>query len=297
MADLGVALGRAADVVRAHLAPTPLVRARSLDALLKLESLQQTGAYKVRGALSALSAAVARGDCRPVVAASAGNHSAGLAWAARALGLTAVAVVPVHAPENKVERTRRLGARVLRFGDTYEAAERRARQLAHRNGWRFLHAFDDPDIIAGQATVGLELRAAEPDVVVVPVGGGGLAAGVALAFAETRTRVIGVRVREAERMASIADGVRVRQLGIRTRALLQRHLDGWVEVSEAEVRRAMRRLYRDEGWIAEGAGAVAVAGLERVEACHRVAVVTGGNVDAALFRAVVGEPELRAQGA
>ena len=274
--------------VSRHLRPTPLVRSRWAGASLKLESHQQTGAYKVRGALVALRAQLARGDRRTVVAASAGNHAAGLAWAARALGLDAVAVVPEDAPAAKIARTRALGARVLRHGDSFAAAFAHATVLARTEGWRFLHPFDDPDVIAGQSTVGRELWGHAPDVVLVPVGGGGLAAGVALAFAGTGTRVLGVRVRAHERMGSVADGVRVARLGIRNAAVLDAHLDGMLHVSEAEVHAAMRALYHQDGLIVEGAGAVAVAGLRQAPGGRRVAVVSGGNVDPAVFGAVVG---------
>ncbi|TNE88119.1 MAG: pyridoxal-phosphate dependent enzyme [Deltaproteobacteria bacterium] len=286
MAHVRLDLGCAYRAVRRHLAPTPLVRSSWAGASLKLECLQQTGAYKVRGALAALTAQVERGDHRPVIAASAGNHAAGMAWAARALGLDATAVVPEDAPATKVARTEALGARVIRHGDSFEAAAAHARTLAAQRGWRLLHPFDDPDIVAGQCTVGVELWPHAPDVVVVPVGGGGLAAGVAIAFAGRGTRVVGVRVRRSERMTSIADGVRVQHLGDLNARLLHRHLDELITVSDAEVRSAMRRLYVEDGLITEGAGAVAVAGLARVHGSRRVAVVSGGNIDLSLFRAV-----------
>ena len=288
MADPSVVrLAQARAVVSAHLRPTPLVRAPRLGASLKLESQQETGAYKVRGALVALHAQVARGDHRTVVAASAGNHAAGMAWAARTLGLSAVAVVPMDAPASKVARTEGLGARVVRHGQTFAEAAQHAQYLSRRHDWRFLHPFDDLDIIAGQSTVGQELIPHTPDVVLVPVGGGGLAAGVALAFAGTHTRVLGVRVRSSERMTSVADGVRVGQLGARNQAILSDHLAGMLTVSESEVHVAMRRLYRDEGLVVEGAGAVAVAALPQAPGHRRVAIVSGGNVDPSVFRTVV----------
>lgn len=279
-------LAAAQVAVRARLGPTPLVRSHWAGASLKLESLQQTGAYKVRGALAALTAQVARGDVRPVVCASAGNHAAGMAWAARALGLRAVAVVPREAPEAKVARTRGLGAEVIRQGASFEAAAAWARDLARARGYRFLHPFDDPDVIAGQATVGAELLAHAPDVVMVPVGGGGLAAGVCLALAPRGVRVVGVRVCDADRMHSVADGVRVEVLGERTAAILDRYLHDLVTVTDTEVREAMRRLYVEDGLVVEGAGAVATAGLGRVSGRRRVAVVSGGNVDARVFRGI-----------
>lgn len=288
MAHVGLNLERAEAVVRQHLRPTPLVRSSALGVSLKLECLQQTGAYKVRGALHALHRQVASGDLRTVVAASAGNHAAGVAWAARAVGLRAVTVVPMDAPLSKIRRTEALGATVVRRGATFAEAKRHALELARRDDARFLHAYDDWDIIQGQATVGMELRAHRPDVVLVPVGGGGLASGVCLAFAGTDTQVVGVRVGMEQRMASIADGTRVATLGQRTEAVLREHLAGWVTVTDGEVREAMRRLYVTEGWVEEGAGALAVAAASRVSGAKVVAVVSGGNVDAATFRGVIG---------
>ena len=276
--------------VSSHLRPTPLVRSCWAGASLKLECEQETGAYKVRGALVALQARLQRpGAPRTVVTASAGNHAAGLAWAGRALGVSVVAVVPEGAPAAKVARTRALGARVLVAGQDFAAASACAVSLARTQGWHFVHPFDDPHIIAGQSSVGRELLAHAPDTVVVPVGGGGLASGVCLAFAGTATRVVGVQVRDGDRMDSVADGVRVKRLGRRTAEVLRRHLHGWVTVTEEEVRTAMRRLYEEDGVVAEGAGAVAVAGLPQVSGGRRtVAVVSGGNVDPAVFRSVVG---------
>lgn len=285
---MDLALQAARQVVTQHLRPTPLVRSRWAGASLKLECVQRTGAYKVRGALAALSAAVRRGDRRPVVAASAGNHAAGMAWAARTLGLGATAVVPLDAPQSKIDRTEALGAEVIRYGRSFEDALHHAKELARTRGWRFLHAFDDLEVMAGQATVGSELWSHAPDVVLVPVGGGGLASGVALAFAGTATRVIGVRVCDQDRMTSVADGVRVSTLGALTSAVLERHLHQLVWVTDVEVQLAMRGLYLHDGLVVEGAGAVSVAGLAKVHGVRKVAVVSGGNVDRGVFRGVVG---------
>ena len=287
MADPLVDLEAARSAVYAHLAPTPLVRARGMDACLKLECVQKTGAYKVRGALAALSAQCARGDYRPVVAASAGNHAAGMAWAARALGLSATAVVPQDAPETKVAQTRSLGATVLRHGSSFEHARSYAQRLARQLHARLLAPFDDLDIIAGQATVGHELLAHAPDVVVVPVGGGGLASGICLAMAHTQTRVVGVRVRAAERMNSIADGTRVAALGEHTRSILHHYLHDLIEVSEQQVREAMARLYIQHGLVTEGAGALSYAALDEVRGHRRVAVVSGRNIDSGRFADVM----------
>lgn len=272
---------------------TPLVPATGFPGWLKLESMQITGAYKVRGALNAMLRQVARGDRRPVIAASAGNHAAGVAYAARLVGLDAITVVPLAAPLTKIQRTQRLGARVIQFGDTFEAAYREARRLAQSEHWRFLHAFDDPDIIAGQGTIAHELLAHEPDVVLVPIGGGGLASGMGLALAARGVRVVGVQVAGVDAMAralrgeqaefrpadTIADGVRVSAPGRLTRRICESVLDDIVTVSEEAVRDAMLRLAVDDCVVAEGAGALAAAALAMVPGRRKVAVVSGGNVD------------------
>src|SRR5437868_1752188 len=152
----GELLAAAAARVRGVLPETPLLRSERLGSWLKLESLQITGAYKVRGALNALASQVERGDHRPIFAASAGNHGLGVAWSARRLGLTATIVVPDDAPQTKVAGCQALGARVIRAGDGFESCVARARTLAHASGGRFLHAFDDAEVIAGQSTVAAE---------------------------------------------------------------------------------------------------------------------------------------------
>jgi len=255
--------------------------------------MQHTGAYKVRGALNALLCQAARGDRRPVVAASAGNHAAGVAYAARVVGLEAVTVVPCSAPVTKIQRTQSLGARVICNGATFEDAYAEARRLSHVEGWRFLHAFDDPDIIAGQGTIAHELLAHEPDVVLVPVGGGGLAAGVGLALAARGVRVIGVQVAGVDAMSralrgtlggfvpaeTMADGVRVSAPGALTTRICRRVLDDLITVSEGDVREAMLRLAVEDRVVAEGAGALAAAALTMVPGERKIAVVSGGNVD------------------
>jgi threonine dehydratase len=260
--------------VRRFLRPTPVVYSEPRGAFLKLENLQVTGSYKVRGALNAIAAHPQ--DRRPVVAASAGNHAKGVAWAARRFGLQACVVVPENAPKTKVDGAAALGARVVRRGETFEEAFAEALRLGRENGWRFLHAFDDPDVIAGQATVGAELADAEADTVLVPIGGGGLAVGVALAL-RGKKRVFGVRMAGPNR---VADGVRVKALGRLTRPLLAELLDGIILVTEDEVRRAMQGLLGEDRIVVEGAGALAPAALPKVDGV-KVAIVSGGNVDLA----------------
>jgi threonine dehydratase len=278
--------------IGAMFAPTPLVRS-DRGAWLKLENLQVTGAYKVRGAFNALAAQVERGDRRPVFAASAGNHGLGVAWAARHFGLDATILVPAGAPRSKVGGCQRLGARVIEEGSTFDSCAAAALALAERRGGRFLHAFDDPEVIAGQATVALELLRVRPEVVVVPIGGGGLLAGMGSVLRRAGVRVVGVQVAGAEtfRQAlagepltpaarTLADGLRVATPGQLTRRIGARVLDQIVVVAEDELAATVASLAVDDKIVAEGAGAASVAALGRIAGTRRIAVVSGGNIDA-----------------
>ncbi|MGY0505030.1 threonine dehydratase [Luteimonas sp. e5] len=280
--------------LRRYLEPTPLHHAERFGCWLKLENLQRTGSYKVRGALNALLAARERGDDRPVIAASAGNHAQGLAWAGYRLGQPVITVMPDSAPETKVAGVAHWGATVRQHGNSYDEAKAFAAELAAKHGFRLLSAFDDPDVIAGQGTVGLELSAFAPHVVLVPIGGGGLAAGMILALKAQGVRIVGAQVEGVDAMARIlrgeapspepaltlADGTRVREPGLLTRRLLRDALDDVVIVREAELKETMVRLIMEEHLIAEGAGALALAAGRRVASRRKVAVVSGGNIDA-----------------
>src|SRR5580765_4033983 len=184
--------------LRRHLDPTPLHYAERFGCWLKLENLQRTGSYKVRGAMNALLAARERGDHRPTIAASAGNHAQGLAWAAYRLGMPAITVMPRNAPQTKIAGVAHWGAAVRLHGDSYDEAKAFAAELAAQHDYRLLSAFDDPDVIAGQGTVGLELASLMPDVVLVPIGGGGLAAGMVLALKSQGVKIIGAQVEHVD---------------------------------------------------------------------------------------------------
>ncbi|MFC5576692.1 threonine dehydratase [Lysobacter niabensis] len=310
------ALVSAADVLaaqarlRRYLNPTPLHYAERFGCWLKLENLQRTGSYKVRGAMNALLAARERGDTRPTIAASAGNHAQGLAWAAYRLGMQAITVMPRNAPQTKIAGVAHWGATVRLHGDSYDEAKAFAAGLAAQHDYRLLPAFDDADVIAGQGTVGLELAALMPDVVLVPIGGGGLAAGVALALKSTclsgtrasrRIRIIGAQVENVDAMAralrgdfavrepatTLADGVRVKQPGALTQHVLRELLDDVVIVREAELRETLVRLALEEHVIAEGAGALALAAGRRVAGRRKCAVVSGGNLDAGVLASLL----------
>ena len=294
--------------LRRYLPPTPLHHAERFGCWLKLENLQRTGSYKVRGALNALLAARERGDDRPVIAASAGNHAQGLAWAAYRLNVPAIAVMPHGAPQTKIAGVSHWGATVRLHGDTFDEARAFALQLAERNGYRFLSAFDDPDVIAGQGTVGLEIASLAPDVVLVPIGGGGLAAGVALALKAQGVRIVGAQVEHVDAMAralrneppgappvaTLADGVRVKEPGLLTRRILSELIDDIVIVREAELRETLVRLALEEHLIAEGAGALALAAGRRVAGKRKCAVVSGGNIDAMVLAGLLSDVRTRA---
>ena len=302
--EVGVAEVLAAQSrLRRYLPVTPMHRAERFGVMLKLENLQRTGSYKVRGALNAMLAARERGDQRPVICASAGNHAQGVAWAAYRLGVQAITVMPHGAPENKIAGVAHWGATVRQHGDSYDEAYAFARQLAEQNDYRFLSAFDDPDVIAGQGTIGIEIAPHAPDVVIVPIGGGGLASGVALALKAQGVRVVGAQVEGVDSMAraiqgdttpldparTLADGVRVKVPGFLTRRLCARLLDDVVIVREAELRETLVRLALEENLIAEGAGALALAAGRRVAGKRKCAVVSGGNIDAATLATLLSE--------
>jgi len=291
--------------LRRYLDPTPLHYAERFGCWLKLENLQRTGSYKVRGALNALLAARERGDTRQVITASAGNHAQGLAWAAYRLGLPVITVMPNNAPKTKIAGVSHWGATVRLHGDTYDEARHFAEDLAQRNGFRLLSAFDDPDIIAGQGTVGLEIAAhMSPDIVLVPIGGGGLASGIALALKSQGVKLIGAQVEGVDAMTralkqgrddsiepvpTLADGVKVKVPGQLTERILRALIDDIVIVREAELRETLVRLALEEHIIAEGAGALALAAGKRVPGRRKCAIVSGGNLDAGVLARLLSE--------
>jgi len=277
---------------------------------VKLENLQMTGSFKERGAANVLLMLDDAERRRGVVTASAGNHGLAVAFHAARLGIGAVIVMPEWAPLTKVVAARRHGAEVLLHGDNYDAAYARACEIEAERGLVFIHPFDDPRVIAGQGTVGLELceQVPELEAVVVPVGGGGLAGGIGVALKSLRpeARLIGVQTEEVPGMRAaldagervtvpgaptIADGIAVRRVGEHTLALARRYLDGVVTVSEEEIANAILLLLEIEKTVVEGAGAVALAALvnKRVSLEGRsvVLLLGGGNIDVNLIARII----------
>lgn len=299
---------RAQDVIRQHVYHTPLLPSRTLSAMtgatvyLKAENLQRAGSYKVRGATYKLSRLTPEERERGVIAASAGNHAQGVAIAARTIGVSCVIVMPATAPLAKVTATESYGAEVILAGATYNDAYERAREIQAETGATYIHAFDDPDVIAGQGTVGLEILADLPDVeaIVAPIGGGGLIAGIATAVKAVRpdVRIIGVeaagaagmrasldagRLVKLEAVSTVADGIAVKAPGDRTLAITRELVDNVVTVEDDDIIRTVLLLMERCKMVVEGAGAAGVAamlaGTVSLPGMKTAVVLSGGNID------------------
>jgi threonine dehydratase len=267
------------------------------EVLLKAENLQRTGAFKVRGAVNKLATLTDDERKAGVVAASAGNHGQAVAWAAREVGVEATIFMPEETPMAKVDATRNYGGRTELTGEGFEEALSAAYGHAEQTGATFVHAFEDPQVIAGQGTIGLELadQVRELETVVVPVGGGGLASGVALALKSVRpeTKLVGVQADACAPFAgsdqlgfTIAEGIMVKKPGELTSSILADQLDAIVTVTDEEISQAIVLLLERAKLAVEGAGAASVAALlsGKVDGTGpAVAILSGGNIDPTLL--------------
>jgi threonine dehydratase len=259
---------------------------------LKAENLQRTGAFKVRGAVNRIATLAPEQREAGVVAASAGNHGQAVAWAAREAGIPARIYVPEDAPMAKVEACRTYGSELIMEGESVEATLAAAQADVDGSGATFVHPFEDPVVIAGQGTIGLELAEQVPDAgtVVIPVGGGGLASGIALALRATRPDVHIVGVQAGKAGYTIADGVFVKHPGELTMSILDDVLDELVDVDDETISEAIVLLLERAKLVVEGAGAVGVAALlsGKVAGSGPVAIVlSGGNIDPTLLISVM----------
>jgi len=311
--DVEAARERIADQVVATPCKESLVFGDLLAARLffKFENLQRTGSFKDRGALNRM-LQLSEDECRRgVVTASAGNHAQAVAYHAAQLGIPSTVVMPETTPTIKVENTRRHGARILQEGLTLDDALVTARRLEAAEELVLVHAYDDPEIVAGQGTVGLELAEQLPnlDTVVVPIGGGGLISGIAIALRALRptVRIVGVEAAAApsaraslargepvliESHETIADGIAVKRVGDVTFPLIQSLVDEVVEVEENEIASAVLLLLERQKTVVEGAGAVTLAALlsHRIDVRPDesvVAVLTGGNIDVNMISRII----------
>jgi threonine dehydratase len=315
-----------AELERAHrlsaetVVRTPLLTAGSLSArfggplVLKAENLQRTGSFKIRGALNKLRSA---GAAKGVVAGSAGNHAQSLAYAARAFELPCEIFMPVDAAVAKLAAVRAFGASVHQLGDSVDACVELARARAEEEGLLFVHPFDDLDVIAGQAGVGIEIAEDRPDIgtVVVPIGGGGLISGVAAALRQRipEVRIVGVQVERcapfprsistgtpvsAPSAVTIADGIAVKRPGEITLPLVRELVDDLVTVSESAVAESVALLLERSKLVVEGAGAASLAAVitDQVELdpdLPTVVILSGGNVDIGLLATITAREETR----
>ncbi|HBI63984.1 MAG TPA: threonine ammonia-lyase [Clostridiales bacterium] len=286
------------------------------EVYLKCENQQKTGSFKVRGAYNKIMKLYERGGLTSVIASSAGNHAQGVAFAAHSIGIPATICMPRSTPIAKVSATKGYGANVVLSGSCYDDAYAKAMEIVEETGATFIHPFDDPMVIAGQGTIGLEIMDEMPDTdtIVVPVGGGGLAAGVAAAvkMLHPSVRVIGVQAAGAAGMKAsleaghvvslpsaktIADGIAVKQPGELTFELCRKYLDEVVTVDDDEIAQAILFLMEKGKMVAEGAGAAPVAAImnRKLDCRGKIAaVISGGNIDVTMISRIIEKGLLRA---
>ena len=309
LADVEAARAKIRGVIR----QTPLRRSETLSRMagfpiyVKMENQQKTGSFKLRGAVNRILGRV--GD-RGVIAASAGNHAQGVAYAAQRAGVPAVIVMPKGASITKADATRNYGARVIQEGDNYDECFQIAWRMAEAEGYEYIHAFDDPLIIAGQGTIALEVLETQPEIrqLVVPIGGGGLISGIAVAAKALNpsVRVVGVQARgadaviqtirqgtlvEADIVTALADGIAIKKPGQLTSELIWEYVDDVLTVSDEEIASAMLAALERLKTLVEGAGAAALAAaLYRkglLSPLPTAVVLSGGNVDANIIAHII----------
>ncbi len=305
---------KASHVLKEIARKTDLIKAPKInpdaDVYLKTENLQVTGSFKVRGAYYKISTLSEEERKRGVIACSAGNHAQGVALAATKAGIKSLICLPDGAPISKVEATKGYGAEVCLVPGVYDDAYNKALQLRDEKGYTFIHPFDDENVIAGQGTIGLELLEQLPDMdaVVVPVGGGGLISGVAFTIKSLNPniKVYGVqaagapsmersikdgKIERLDSVATLADGIAVKEPGVNTFELVRKYVDEIVTVTEDEISCAILSLIEQQKLISEGAGAVPAAAVMfnkvPVKGKKVVCLVSGGNIDVTILNRVI----------
>ena len=270
------------------------------EVYIKPENLQKTGSFKIRGAYNKISKLTEDEKKKGVIASSAGNHAQGVALAAQKLGIKAVIVMPKHTPLIKVEATKKYGAEVILFGEVYDEAFSKAKELQEKKGYIFIHPFDDEDVIEGQGTIALEVLEELPDadIIMVPLGGGGLISGVAAAakMKNPQIKIIGVepegaasalkslengKVTELKEASTIADGAAVKKIGKIDFDYITKYVDEIITVSDYELMEAFLLLVEKHKIVAENAGILSVAGLKKIKDKGKkiISILSGGNID------------------
>lgn len=307
---------KAKENIQNSIKKTPLVECPTLEKMVggkiffKLENLQKTGSFKIRGALNRIANLTDEEKKHGVIASSAGNHAQGIALGATAQGIKSTIVMPETAPLAKVAATKNYGAEVILHGEVYDDAYLKAREIEKTTGAIFLHPFDDEFVIAGQGTIGLEILEDMPDIdmVLVPIGGGGILAGIATAVKSLNPniKVIGVESQNAASMTeafkrneccevyscpTIADGIAVKKVGCKTLELAKKYVDEIVTVSDEEIANAILFLMEKSKVVAEGAGATPLAAIlaGKIDCKGKkvCAIVSGGNIDVNLIERVL----------
>lgn len=305
---------KASEVLKEIIRDTDMIKAPKInpcaDVFLKTENLQVTGSFKVRGSYFKISQLSEEEKRKGVIACSAGNHAQGVALAATKNGIKSTICLPDGAPISKVEATKRYGANVCLVKGVYDDAYNKAIELRDKEGYTFIHPFNDPDVIAGQGTIGLEILRQLPDVdvVVVPIGGGGLISGVAYTIKQLnpKIKVYGVqaagapsmvnsirdgKIERLDNVSTIADGIKVKEPGQHTFDICSKYVDEIVTVTDDEIAAAILALIEQQKLIAEGAGAVSVAAVmfDKVPVNGKkvVCLVSGGNIDVTILSRVI----------
>lgn len=276
--------------------------------LIKPENLQKTGSFKLRGAYNRISLLTKKQKEKGIITASAGNHAQGVAYAARELGVHAVICMPATTPILKVEATRAYGVEVVLHGDTFDDAAAKAQELREEHGYVYIHPFNDLEVLLGQGTAAMEIvdECKDADCILIPIGGGGFASGVALAAKALNPNILvyGVepegapcmdasfkadKVVSLESVDTVADGCAVKTPGNLTFAFCRKYLDGIITVSEMEIMSALLSLIEKHKLIAEGAGVLSLAALTKLPFKHKkvIAIVSGGNIDISTISALI----------
>lgn len=294
-----------------HLIYSPIFSEESGNQVyIKPENLQKTGAFKIRGAYNKINKLTEEEKKRGVIASSAGNHAQGVAYAARELGIKAVIVMPKTTPLIKVQSTKKYGAEVVLYGDVYDDAYQKAKELEAQEGYVFVHPFDDIDVLEGQGTIALEILEEMPDaeVIVVPIGGGGLISGIAAAakMIKPDIKIIGVepsgaasatealkknKVVTLPEANTIADGTAVKRIGDLTFNCIKQYVDEVVTVDDYELTEAFLLLAEKHKIIAENSGILPLAALKKLSERGKkvVPVVSGGNIDVLMISSMIGK--------
>lgn len=278
------------------------------EVFLKPENLQKTGSFKLRGAYNKISKLTSEEKTKGVIASSAGNHAQGVALAAQRLGIKAVIVMPKHTPLIKVEATKKYGAEVILHGEVYDEAYAKAKELQEKEGYIFIHPFNDLDVLEGQGTIALEVLEELPDadIILVPLGGGGLISGVAAAakLKNPKIKIIGVepegaasaisslkekKVVELSEVNTIADGAAVKKIGDINYEYIKKYVDDIITVSDYELMEAFLLLVEKHKIVAENAGILSVAGLKKlgVKGKKIISILSGGNIDVTTISSMI----------